>query len=78
VLGLESIKDASGNVIKEAPLPVWANLRQRALDVAIAAIDKKTDLNVALTSLERSEYRRVTALNFAIKVKTKSKGEPTG
>jgi hypothetical protein len=78
VLGLESIKDASGNVIKEAPLPVWANLRQRALDVAIAAIDKKTDLNIALTSLERSEYRRVTALNFAIKVKTKSKGEPTG
>jgi hypothetical protein len=40
--------------------------------------DKKTDLNIALTSLERSEYRRVTALNFAIKVKTKSKGEPTG
>ncbi len=31
VFGLESIKDAEGNVIKEAPLPVWANFRQRAL-----------------------------------------------
>jgi Initiator Replication protein len=31
VLGLESVKDAAGNIIKEAPLPVWANLRQRAL-----------------------------------------------
>jgi hypothetical protein len=34
VLGLESVKDAAGNVIREAPLPVWANLRQRALDTA--------------------------------------------
>jgi plasmid replication initiation protein len=25
VLGLESIKDPKGNVIREAPLPVWAN-----------------------------------------------------
>jgi plasmid replication initiation protein len=31
ILGLESIKDADGNVIREAPLPVWANFRQRAL-----------------------------------------------
>ena len=29
VLGLESVKDAEGNVIKEAPLPVWANFQQR-------------------------------------------------
>jgi hypothetical protein len=35
VFGLESIKDAEGNVIREAPLPVWANFQQRALDVAI-------------------------------------------
>ena len=34
VLGLESVRDAAGNIIREAPLPVWANLRQRALDVA--------------------------------------------
>jgi hypothetical protein len=44
VLGLESVKDAAGNIIQEAPLAVWANLRQRALDTAIAEINKKTDL----------------------------------
>ena len=36
VLGLDSVKDADGNVIREAPLSVWANLRQRALDVALS------------------------------------------
>jgi hypothetical protein len=35
VFGLESIEDADGNVIKEAPLPVWASFQQRAFDVAI-------------------------------------------
>ena len=44
VLGLESVKDAEGNVIQEAPLPIWANFRQRALDVAILEINKKTDI----------------------------------
>jgi hypothetical protein len=29
VLELESVKDTDGNIIQEAPLPVWANLRQR-------------------------------------------------
>ena len=60
VLGLESVKDADGKIIQEAPLPVWANFRQRALDTAIAEINRKTDLNIALKSLEQSKYRRVT------------------
>ena len=38
VLGLESVKDADGNIIQEAPLAVWANFRQRALDVTIAEV----------------------------------------
>jgi hypothetical protein len=29
VLGLESVKDTDGNVIKEPPLPIWANSKQR-------------------------------------------------
>ena len=66
VLGLESVKDAAGNIIQEAPLAVWANLRQRALDTAIAEINKKTDLNIVVESLERSKHRRVTTLIFAI------------
>src|SRR5260370_2369589 len=44
VLGLDSVKDADGNVIREAPLAPWANFRQRALNVAIAEINAKTDL----------------------------------
>ena len=54
------------------PVPVrngWAstNFRQRALDTAIVEITKKTDLNVAIESLERSKHRRVTSVTFAIK-----------
>ena len=67
VLGVESVKDADGKIIQEAPLPIWANFRQRALDTAIAEINRKTDLNIALESLEQSKYRRVTALTFVIK-----------
>jgi len=74
VLGLESVKDADGKIIQEAPLPVWANFRQRALDTAISEINRKTDLNIALESLERSKHRRVTTLTFAIK----TQGVPNG
>src|SRR5208282_2710016 len=62
VLGLESVRDAAGNIIQEAPLAVWANLRQRALDVAITEINKKTDLNIEIESLEQAKQRRVTTL----------------
>jgi len=72
VLGLESVKDVAGNVIQEAPLPVWANFRQRALDVAIAEINKKTDLNIEIESLDRSKHRRVTTLTFTIKTQALS------
>jgi hypothetical protein len=66
VLGLESVKGTEGNIIQRAPLPVWANLRQRALDTAIAEITKKTDLHIELESLERSKHRKVTAVTFSI------------
>jgi plasmid replication initiation protein len=67
VFGLGSVKDAEGNVIKEAPLPIWANFQQRALNVALAEVNTKTDLKIKLASIERSKHRRVVALNFAIK-----------
>jgi len=41
------MRQPAGNIIQEAPLAVWANLRQRALDTAIAEINKKTNLNIA-------------------------------
>jgi hypothetical protein len=46
VFGLESVKDADGNIIKEAPLPVWANFQQRGLGVALAEVNSKTDLKI--------------------------------
>jgi hypothetical protein len=69
VLGLQSVKDAEGRVIQNAPLPVWANFRQRALDVAIAEIAKKTDLRIGLQSLERAKHRKVTAVILSIREK---------
>ena len=76
MLGLESIKDAEGNVIKEAPLPVWANFQQRALDVAILEVNTKTDLKIKLSSIERAKHRRVAALTFAIKTQAIPKRRP--
>jgi len=66
VLGLDSIEDAEGKIIKEAPLQIWANLRQRALNPAIEEINKKTDLSITVESLKRPKHRRVDALVFAI------------
>jgi plasmid replication initiation protein len=65
LFGLESVKDAAGNIIREAPLPNWANFQQRALYTAIAEINKKTDLHVKMESLEKLGTR-VDALNFSI------------
>jgi hypothetical protein len=45
---------------------MWGNLRQRALDMAISEINRKTDLNIVLDSLERSKHRQVTSVTFAI------------
>ena len=73
-----SMRQPAGNIIQEAPLPVWANLRQRALDAAIAEINKKTDLNIALESLERSRCRWVTTLIFAIKAQAVPNGDSKG
>jgi plasmid replication initiation protein len=65
-LGLELVKDSEGNVIQEPALSLWANFRQRALDTAIAEINKKTDLHVEIESLEKLG-NRVNAMKFSIK-----------
>ena len=70
----KAIKDAEGNVIKEAPLPIWANFQQRALGVAIREVNAKTDLKIKLASIDRLKQRRVVALNFTIKTQAIPKG----
>jgi len=47
------------------------------LEPNIAQINAKTDLNIALKSLEKAEHSPVTALMFAIKARTVSKGKPS-
>jgi plasmid replication initiation protein len=74
LLGLESVKDAAGNIIQEAPLTAWANFRQRALDVAIREINKKTDLKIEIESLEKENNRRIIGLKFAIETQPIPKG----
>ena len=54
MLGAQAVTDGAGKVVKEATLPLWANFRQRALDVAIAEINKTTDLNIEIESLKKS------------------------
>jgi len=78
VLGLQSIRDADGKMIQEAPLPVWANLRQRALDTAMTEINSKTDLKISLEELGRSRHRRITTLTFEIKAQPVPNGEEKG
>ena len=77
MFGLESIKDAEGNVIKEAPLPM-ANFQQRALGVAVREVNAKTDLKIKLASIDRLKKRRVVALNFTIKTQGIPKGTCVG
>jgi len=43
---LEDVKDNSGRVIQDAPLELWANLKQRALDVALKEINKHSDIKL--------------------------------
>src|SRR5271166_1388474 len=44
----------------------FGDLRQRALDTAIAEITKKTDISIEIESLERSKHRQVTSVTFVI------------
>jgi plasmid replication initiation protein len=66
LLGLESVKDAEGNIVQEAPLSLWANFRQRSLDVAIQEINNKTDVKIEVESIQRAKHRRVEAVTFAV------------
>jgi plasmid replication initiation protein len=75
VLGLESVKDTEGNVIQEPPLLLWANFKQRSLDVAILEINNKTDLKIEVGSIERAKYRRVTTVTFSIEEKPAAEGD---
>ena len=73
VLGLEDIKDNSGRVVQEAPLELWANVKQRALDQALGEINKHSDIQLELEFTGRGPYRKVQSLGFRITARKHAK-----
>ena len=66
ILGLQDIKNNSGRVVQRAPLEVWANLKQRALDAALKEINKHSDIKLELEFTGRGTHRKVLSLGFRI------------
>jgi hypothetical protein len=73
ILGLEDIKNNSGRVIQDAPLELWANLKQRALDVALKEINKESDIQLELEFTGRGTHRKVQSLGFRITARKHAK-----
>jgi Initiator Replication protein len=73
ILGLEEIKDNSGRVLQEAPLELWANVKQRALDQALGEINKHSDIRLELEFTGRGRYRKVLSLGFRIRARKHAK-----
>jgi Initiator Replication protein len=69
ILGLEDICDESGNVVQEAPLEAWANVKQRALDHALREINARSDIELKVEFTGRGNYRKVNSLGFRITAK---------
>jgi Initiator Replication protein len=59
ILGLEDIKDSSGRVVQETLLKIWANVKQRALDLALWEINKESDIQLELEFTGRGLYRKI-------------------
>jgi hypothetical protein len=66
ILGLDEITDNSGKVVQQAPLELWANLKQRALDVALKEINKHSDIQLELEFVGRGAFRKVLSLGFRV------------
>ena len=66
ILGLEDVKDKSGRVVQDAPLELWANVKQRALDPALKEINKQSDIQLEIEFVGRGTFRKVLSLGFRI------------
>jgi len=73
ILGLEDIKNNSGIVVQEAPLELWANLKQRALDQALGEINEHSDIQLELEFTGRGPYRKAQSLGFRITARKRAK-----
>ena len=77
ILGLEDVKDKSGRVVQDAPLELWANVKQRALDHALREINKQSDIQLELEFVGRGAFRRVLSLGFRITARKNARGKGT-
>jgi plasmid replication initiation protein len=75
ILGLDEITDNSGKVVQQAPLELWANLKQRALDVALKEINKESDIKLELEFVGRGAFRKVLSLGFRITAGKNARGK---
>jgi hypothetical protein len=77
ILGLEDVKDKSGKVVQDAPLELWANVKQRALDHALKEINKQSDIQLEIEFVGRGTFRKVLSLGFRITARKNARGEGT-
>ena len=77
ILGLEDVKDNSGRVVQDAPLELWANVKQRALDHALKEINKQSDVQLEIEFVGRGAFRKVLSLGFRITARKNARGKGT-
>jgi Initiator Replication protein len=75
ILGLEDVKDNSGRVVQDAPLELWSNVKQRALDPALKEINKQSDIQLKIEFVGRGTYRKILSLGFRITARTNARGK---
>jgi Initiator Replication protein len=75
ILGLEDVKDNSGRVVLDAPLELWANVKQRALDPALKEINKQSDIQLEIEFVGRGAFRKVLSLGFRITARKSARGK---
>lgn len=68
-LGLESVKDADGNIIREAPLAVWANFRERARRGEIEYIHRAL---ARVSRADESKARRLKADDWRLHLRNQA------
>ena len=74
ILGLEDVKDNLGRVVQDAPLELWANVKQRAIDHALREINKQSDIQSEIEFLRRGAFRKVLSLGFRITARKNARG----
>ena len=72
---MSRLADNSGKVVQQAPLELWANLKQRALDVALKEINKHSDIKLELEFVGRGAFRKVLSLGFRITARKNARGK---